>query len=299
MAVAMPVFSPKQSARLAATLYSPPETWISTERAFRNGSTPGSSRVTTAPSESRSSSHGSVRTFKLLISAPVGINRVRGDGRRHESRRSDPGPTGGPSTFAVDVDVHLEGLLVFQELHHLPVVVEAGDGVGEDPLGDAGIGELAVRQGLDAQLEVASVAVDARDEQLVAEHPLEVDLRGVEGDLLATAGDAGPDQGAIDREHLHGPEAGLGVAGGLEDQVGLADLSGEVGQGGLPRAHVRGAIGLGDLRLAMRAGLGGEGEDLEAAEPEHHGGEQPDLAGAQDEGPSGIPDLQPLLREVG
>ena len=37
MAVAMPVRRPKQSARLAATLYSPPETWMSSVRALRKG----------------------------------------------------------------------------------------------------------------------------------------------------------------------------------------------------------------------------------------------------------------------
>ena len=40
----MPVLSPKQSDRFAATLYSPPETWMSSVRALRNGITPGSSR---------------------------------------------------------------------------------------------------------------------------------------------------------------------------------------------------------------------------------------------------------------
>src|SRR5437764_51536 len=55
MAVATAVLRPKQSERLAATLYSPPETWTSKVRALRNGMTPGSSRWTRAPSESRSS----------------------------------------------------------------------------------------------------------------------------------------------------------------------------------------------------------------------------------------------------
>ena len=44
IAVAMPVRRPKQSARLAATLNSPPLTWIVQVSALRNGTTPGSSR---------------------------------------------------------------------------------------------------------------------------------------------------------------------------------------------------------------------------------------------------------------
>src|SRR5262249_45028271 len=70
MAVAMPVRMPKQSARLAATLYSPPETWISTERALRKGITPGSSRWTRAPRERKSRAHESCRMVKEGIRAP-------------------------------------------------------------------------------------------------------------------------------------------------------------------------------------------------------------------------------------
>src|ERR1700722_11032004 len=70
MAVAMAVFRLKQSARLAATLYSPPETWTSKERALRNGMTPGSSRCTRAPRERKSSSHESWRIVKPLMNAP-------------------------------------------------------------------------------------------------------------------------------------------------------------------------------------------------------------------------------------
>src|SRR5579885_2047262 len=67
MAVAMPVRSRKQSDRAAATLYSPPETWISTERALRKGTTPGSSRWTSAPRARKSRSQGSLRTWKAFI----------------------------------------------------------------------------------------------------------------------------------------------------------------------------------------------------------------------------------------
>src|SRR5262245_17283752 len=66
MAVATPVRSLKQSERLAATLYSPPETWISALRALRKGITPGSSRWTRAPRARKSSSHASRRTFNPL-----------------------------------------------------------------------------------------------------------------------------------------------------------------------------------------------------------------------------------------
>src|SRR5438876_4727736 len=63
----MPLRIWKQSERLAATLYSPPETWISNDRALRNGTTPGSSRCTSAPSARKSSSHGSLRTWKSFM----------------------------------------------------------------------------------------------------------------------------------------------------------------------------------------------------------------------------------------
>ena len=55
MAVAMPVCMPKQSARLAAQLNSPPLTWIWHSVALRNGMIPGSRRWTSAPSETKSS----------------------------------------------------------------------------------------------------------------------------------------------------------------------------------------------------------------------------------------------------
>src|SRR5579872_900632 len=55
IAEARPVRSPKQSARLAAQLYSPPLTWIWHWVAFRNGTAPGSKRCTSAPSARKSS----------------------------------------------------------------------------------------------------------------------------------------------------------------------------------------------------------------------------------------------------
>lgn len=55
MAAAMPVGMPKQSERFAATLNSPPLTWILHSVALRNGTTPGSKRYTSAPSDSKPS----------------------------------------------------------------------------------------------------------------------------------------------------------------------------------------------------------------------------------------------------
>ena len=48
-------------------------------------------------------------------------------------------------------------------------------------------------------------------------------------DFVLAAGDARPDQGSVMREHFHGAEADLGIAGRLEDQVGLAHLLGQLG----------------------------------------------------------------------
>src|SRR6266571_8097553 len=55
MALAMPVWRRKQSARLAATLNSPPLTWIRHSFALRKGMTPGSRRWTSAPRAAKSS----------------------------------------------------------------------------------------------------------------------------------------------------------------------------------------------------------------------------------------------------
>src|ERR1700687_4833571 len=69
MADAMPVRSRKQSESAAATLYSPPETWISKERALRNGTTPGSRRCTMAPRARKSNVHRSWRRFRPVMKA--------------------------------------------------------------------------------------------------------------------------------------------------------------------------------------------------------------------------------------
>src|ERR1700731_4066309 len=100
IADAMPVRRPKQSDRPAATLYSPPETWISTERALRKGITPGSSRVTSAPRARKSRAHESWRMFKLLIASPMTqIDRVMG---RSSLRGLPDEAFGGPTDeFAV------------------------------------------------------------------------------------------------------------------------------------------------------------------------------------------------------
>src|ERR1019366_6518211 len=56
MAEATAVRRPKQSERLAATLNSPPETWILHSVALRKGMIPGSRRWTSAPRERKSMS---------------------------------------------------------------------------------------------------------------------------------------------------------------------------------------------------------------------------------------------------
>src|ERR1039458_9920547 len=68
IAVAMPVCRRKQSARLAATLNSPPLTWIWHWVAFRKGMMPGSRRWTRAPSDTRSSA-AFLGTFRLCFMA--------------------------------------------------------------------------------------------------------------------------------------------------------------------------------------------------------------------------------------
>ena len=54
MALTIPALSPKQSARLAATLNSAPLTWMWHEVALRNGMTPGSRRWLSAPRATKS-----------------------------------------------------------------------------------------------------------------------------------------------------------------------------------------------------------------------------------------------------
>ena len=58
--------------------------------------------------------------------------------------------------------------------------------------------------------------------KLVAQHPFEVDLGGVDRDVVFAAGDARPDRGTVVSKHFHRAEAGLRIAGRLEDEVGLA-----------------------------------------------------------------------------
>src|SRR5207253_1082964 len=70
----MPVFRPKQSDSAAATLYSPPETWTSNERALRKGIAPGSSRWISAPSERKSRAHASLRIWKPGMIGPKGFS---------------------------------------------------------------------------------------------------------------------------------------------------------------------------------------------------------------------------------
>src|SRR5512138_1218072 len=79
MAVTMPVFRPKQSARLAAQLNSPPLTWIAHWLALRKGMMPGSRRWTSAPIETKSSA-ASLRTSRpyFMVDAPRGRLRASG-----------------------------------------------------------------------------------------------------------------------------------------------------------------------------------------------------------------------------
>src|ERR1022692_1134158 len=74
MALAMPVVMPKQSARFAAQLNSPPLTWIWHSVALRNGMIPGSKRWIKAPSESKSSAPavGISRVSVMILVGQVG-----------------------------------------------------------------------------------------------------------------------------------------------------------------------------------------------------------------------------------
>src|SRR5258708_35237563 len=98
MAEATPVLRPKQSERLAATLNSPPLTWIWHSVALRKGMIPGSSRCTTAP-RARKSSAPSGRMFKLpdmrvsLLRLVNQSDRFEGKGAPRRSRRG-PGRSG-------------------------------------------------------------------------------------------------------------------------------------------------------------------------------------------------------------
>src|SRR6516162_4175353 len=72
----MPVFRPKQSARFAAQLNSPPLTWMWHSVALRNGMIPGSRRCIRAPRD-RKSSAPSLRIFRpVLIDSFLQTNLV-------------------------------------------------------------------------------------------------------------------------------------------------------------------------------------------------------------------------------
>ena len=114
---------------------------------------------------------------------------------------------------------------------------------------------------------------------------------------MTAAGDAGPDQRPVQVQDFHRTEAGFGVAGAFEDDVRAADLLRQFVQRRLLHADVRGPVGFGDLRLAVRTGFGRQRVDLQPAQPEHHRGQQADLSRPHDKRPLGFPDLQPLLCE--
>ena len=71
---------------------------------------------------------------------------------------------------------------------------------------NAGIRHLAHGQIANPHFEVFSIAVDASQEQLIAEHPVEIQLIGRHLNVLQAAGDAGPHEHAIDAQHAHGAE---------------------------------------------------------------------------------------------
>ena len=111
--------------------------------------------------------------------------------------------------------------LLLQQPHHLLVAIQAVDGVREDPFGDTRIGQFAMREGLDAQLEMPAVAVDAgHQEALLPSTRSSLILAASTGDLVLAPRDAGPaDQGRpFEGEHLHRAEAGLGIAGRFKDR---------------------------------------------------------------------------------
>src|SRR5579859_4540367 len=84
IAVAIPVRMRKQSARFAAQLNSPPLTWTEHDEAFRNGTTPGSRRWTSAPS-ARKSSAASFRMFNAGGMVRSGtLTQARAVQRLHE-----------------------------------------------------------------------------------------------------------------------------------------------------------------------------------------------------------------------
>src|SRR5262249_40192036 len=127
---------PKQSDRLAATLYSPPDTWMSKQRPLRKGVVPGSSRWIRAPSERKSSAQGSVRSGSGMKGdsvqrkfVAVVVRRTRGAGMgarlvassqreeepgqsrsEHQERDEDRAPAPGPAAPCARDRGHLCGL---------------------------------------------------------------------------------------------------------------------------------------------------------------------------------------------
>ena len=88
----------------------------------------------------------------------------------------------------------------------------------------AGIGHFAQGQVGDPRLEVAKIGVHRADQQLVAQHPVQVDLVGRNFDRPLAAGDARPHHDAVVAEDLHRLERDGAAAGRFDDQIGLADL---------------------------------------------------------------------------
>src|SRR5664279_2885431 len=77
MALQIPVFIPKASERLAATLNSPPLTWIEHSCALRKGTMPGSRRWTSAPSDRKSSAPVGLMFSGLLMWEFARVDELR------------------------------------------------------------------------------------------------------------------------------------------------------------------------------------------------------------------------------
>src|SRR6266571_1916702 len=147
MALAMPVWRAKQSARLAAVLNSPPLTWIAHSVALRKGMTPGSRRWTRAPRD-RKSRAPSGRMFRpeLMGRAPPRCPahyRPRREGVKEGNRPPDSALQGRPQEPAVllelldDAGQEVDRVLVVLRLPQVAGLAQALqvglDAVGQEP----------------------------------------------------------------------------------------------------------------------------------------------------------------------
>ncbi len=178
-----------------------------------------------------------------------------------------------------DVHEDFEGFAGFQEVDHFLVFVEAVDGVGEDFFGDAGVHGFSDGEHLDALSEVIDGGVDAAEHEFVSEDPFEVDAVSGDFDFAVAAGDAGEDHGSVEVEVEHAFEDDFAIAGGFDDEIGVAELFGEIFERCFFGADVVSAVFFSDLGFEVSFFLAaGDGEDAQAFELEHHGGEESDLS---------------------